>query len=363
MRTPSFGFREASLDALAAIEAPCDVLFTREVQPNPNLRPSITPTLSISAPVDTLKTPATHFARNRISHRNVRPIPQKLLFLRNTSTYPPQIVKLVCPDCSRTDFSSLQGLLNHCRLRHKREFGSHDDCVQNCAVLVEDPEEQAFTAVNGTEVAGISLPGLRRLFELAVGGGLGLLPTPAPAQPVEDSQVTPEETAPLPEEGPPTVAEPAEGATEHLTRTLGHHVDSPTLAPFLGRVPKTRHIQSHREEQHVDVLGFDNSTSALPWRKPYAHRNNARSSLDQVVELPPSFESANESRIEPVPDHPSSLEPVHAPKSRFKIAARVSVCDISLWIPPTRRLETFPEHTHHWRVAVSSPSYVSIFCL
>ncbi|KAJ3545524.1 hypothetical protein NM688_g5616 [Phlebia brevispora] len=341
----SFGFRDAALDALAAVEAPCEVLFTREAQPNPSLRPSVPSTPSALIPVEGLQT------RTRGLHRTARPPPRKLLFLRNTSKFPPQIVKLACPDCSRTDFSSLQGILNHCHLGHNREFGSHDDCVQSCAVLVEDPEEQAWVVSNGTEVAGVSLPGLRRLFELAVGGGMGLLPTAVAVQPKEEKRITPEPTAPL-QEGLNSLAQPTEEQITTVTRTLGVHSDSPALAPFLGRAPTKRRIKVYNEEEIVDICGAASATTPrATWRKQYAHRNNARAGLDEVT-------------VSSLPDHPaaaaetvhvpSPTQPLRASSSRFHIAARVSIRDISQSIPQSRRVS---EHTHRWRLAVTSPSY------
>ncbi|OJD20587.1 hypothetical protein ACJ73_08078 [Blastomyces percursus] len=37
-----------------------------------------------------------------------------------------QLVKLVCLDCRRENFSSTQGFINHCRIAHNRNFASHD---------------------------------------------------------------------------------------------------------------------------------------------------------------------------------------------------------------------------------------------
>ena len=36
------------------------------------------------------------------------------------------LVKLVCLDCRRENFSSAQGFINHCRISHNRNFASHD---------------------------------------------------------------------------------------------------------------------------------------------------------------------------------------------------------------------------------------------
>jgi ADA HAT complex component 1 len=40
-----------------------------------------------------------------------------------------QMVKLVCIDCQRENFSSTQGFINHCRIAHKREFKSHEEAA------------------------------------------------------------------------------------------------------------------------------------------------------------------------------------------------------------------------------------------
>lgn len=36
------------------------------------------------------------------------------------------LVKLICLDCQRDNFSSTQGFINHCRIAHNRNFASHD---------------------------------------------------------------------------------------------------------------------------------------------------------------------------------------------------------------------------------------------
>ncbi|KAI9851485.1 MAG: hypothetical protein M1838_003560 [Thelocarpon superellum] len=48
-----------------------------------------------------------------------------------------QYVKLVCLDCSRGDFSSAQGFINHCRIAHHRGFESHDAAASACGQVVE----------------------------------------------------------------------------------------------------------------------------------------------------------------------------------------------------------------------------------
>lgn len=335
------GLQESAIGALEAIEEPLAVLYTPALRATQRALPvlsapptSILPAPTISALPEPSQSGSVHSARTR-ANRTSRPSLRRLLFLRNHATTPPQIVKLICPDCGKTDFSSLQGLLNHCRLRHQREFGSHDECVQCCAVLVEREEDQAWLVANGTEVAGISLPGLRRLFEIAVGGGQGLGTILPPMQ--IERKVVEQQTALSPQVPEPVLA-PAAGTSTHVTRTLGHHADTPALAPFLGRETTRRYIRIFDEDENVDVFGYDDASQGLAWKMHYTHRSKARASLDEAIapstSLPP---------LEDVSPRDSTATGIHASHataiqpslgSRFHIIARVSVQDLSLWISP-----------------------------
>ncbi|TFY62462.1 hypothetical protein EVJ58_g3849 [Rhodofomes roseus] len=280
-------FRAAALDALKAAEEPSKPLFDRELFPIDGRPPAAS---SPDAP------PPQHPSRSSASR--ARGLPRapphpakKLLFLRNTNTDPSEIAKLACLDCARSDFSNLQGLLNHCRLRHGREFGSHDECVQSCAVIVPE-EERDWVVANGTELAGISLPSLRRLFEIAVGAG-DKVRIPGPRKEPEQPSVAEDKT------DTEKTVQMRETITE-VTKTLGFHKDTPALAPFLGREPKKRLINVYEDPDEVlDILDESgvpaNSLVARKgWRKPYSHRNIARAELD---EIPP------EQPAEPPDDH------------------------------------------------------------
>lgn len=48
-----------------------------------------------------------------------------------------KMVKLVCPDCSRHDFGSAQGFINHCRIGHQRNYASHDAAAEGCGQPVD----------------------------------------------------------------------------------------------------------------------------------------------------------------------------------------------------------------------------------
>ncbi|KAI9870368.1 MAG: hypothetical protein M1830_004333 [Pleopsidium flavum] len=51
-----------------------------------------------------------------------------------------QLVKLVCLDCRRDNFSSAQGFINHCRIAHNRGFASHDAAAIACGEEIETDE-------------------------------------------------------------------------------------------------------------------------------------------------------------------------------------------------------------------------------
>ncbi|KAI0043959.1 hypothetical protein FA95DRAFT_1562778 [Auriscalpium vulgare] len=352
-------FQSVAMDALQACEAPCLPLLSREASllpPRTQLLPA-QPKSQVDATEQAaalLRGPQTRRKRTGPLLTPSRP-PTKLLFLRNTAISPPAIAKLVCPDCMRLDFPRVQGLLNHCRIYHGRDFGSHDECIRGCAVLVPD-EEVGWVLENGTELPAVSLPSLRRLFEIAVGsgGGVGVdlgarapsSPDAPPAEGAASGGVAPEKLA----------------ASTHLSRTLGHHIDSPALAPFLGRAQKRRHIAAHGQDDIVDVES-GGAHSAIPgseprWRMPYTHRSVARAALDVAGGADPDPERKEQT----VPLRsaggtlviPSLLD---AAGSRFHIRARVSISDRSLWLPIDRRPSSLKEHTHRWMLAVESPSY------
>ena len=48
----------------------------------------------------------------------------------------------------------------------------------------------------------------------------------------------------------------------YLLRTLGHHKDTPALAPFLGQAPKRRSINTFDKDQDVDI-NLDDSRPEL----------------------------------------------------------------------------------------------------
>ena len=260
--------------------------------------------------------PYTRHIRLRRSPSTIRTSP-KLLYFRDPST--DAIARLLCPDCSRGDFPRVQSLLNHCRIQHGREFGSHDECIRGCAVQVP-ADEEAWVVENGTELRQGGLPSLRRLFEIAVGGtGSALEIAPENGASTTQPSASQGDNHVLERVTPPASATSTLSST-HLSRTLGHHADSPALAPFLGRAPKHRGIVAYDENTPVDIDGGVPVEVRSRWHKSFVHRSCARPSLD--VAIPTEA---------PVPQY-TNVTPV-TQGTRFHIVARVTISDHSLWMP------------------------------
>ncbi|KAK3710082.1 hypothetical protein LTR37_010513 [Vermiconidia calcicola] len=51
-----------------------------------------------------------------------------------------QLVKLICNNCLRGNFSSIQGFLNHCRIAHKVDYKSHDAAAIDCGRTLDENE-------------------------------------------------------------------------------------------------------------------------------------------------------------------------------------------------------------------------------
>ncbi|KAJ7028420.1 hypothetical protein C8F04DRAFT_1119247 [Mycena alexandri] len=301
-------FKTVALDALAAIDAPIEVIFARDepVPPIDTRRPSFIKKLR--------KKPTT---RTQLAKRT-----GKFLYLiREGSTEP---TYLRCPLCMRTEFSSLQGLFNHARGTHSLAWSSHDECVRHCSCTLEQVQSDGLGLVDFTDLdmgmeVGVGSGGLslQTLFHQAVGEG---------------------NTNELDLDGETT-----------LSRTLGYHADTPALAGVLGREPIRRGVVVWDPDAVVDIDGFgeDEKPRTKPrWRMPFSHRNTfVEKQVPIQAPAPPEISA-------PLPQSNTNVLPTAS--SRFHIATRVIVVDRSLWLSPDQRLGN---DTHKWMIAVDAPSY------
>ncbi|KIK98769.1 hypothetical protein PAXRUDRAFT_133494 [Paxillus rubicundulus Ve08.2h10] len=338
-------FQDAALDAFEALDAPSAFIFDTALPEEPSPSPrSFSPLISNQQPLQ--RVPKT-----RPSRTPKPPQQKKLLYIKLPSgTSDNQLAILACPICRRTQFTTLQGLLNHARLSHGIEWASHDACMAACAVPVsaDDQNWEAY-AQDGVEVPLCgSVVGLRRLFERAVGVD-GNLPTSPSGH--AGAEAPSQSSTPVP--------------STLLSRTLGLHADSPALAKFLGRAPKRRCIHVHDEDQDVDILKADSEASRQgeivsgegeqrkkAFHMHYPHRSTAREGLDLVVD---GSVAAGTEVVNAISN--AVVLPAGSAPSRFHITARIRLEDRSLYLSDARREGSTDPHQYRWMLAVTAPSY------
>lgn len=64
-----------------------------------------------------------------------------------------QMVKLVCNDCQRENFSSTQGFINHCRIAHRKEYKSHEEAAIACGQPIDIDETGGIVGEEKTVAA------------------------------------------------------------------------------------------------------------------------------------------------------------------------------------------------------------------
>ncbi|KAG9547976.1 hypothetical protein KCU79_g15163, partial [Aureobasidium melanogenum] len=67
-------------------------------------------------------------------------------------------VKLICNNCQRGDFSSVQGFLNHCRIAHKVDYKSHEAAALDCGKPLEEDETHLIPQGAPAATPGASKP-------------------------------------------------------------------------------------------------------------------------------------------------------------------------------------------------------------
>ncbi|KAF9234178.1 hypothetical protein BU15DRAFT_65922 [Melanogaster broomeanus] len=231
--------------------------------------------------------------------------------------------------CNRTQFTTLQGLLNHARLAHGIEWASHDACITACAtpISADDQNWEAYEQ-DGVEVIwGGNVVGLRRLFERAVGVDINL-PTPPSAH--------------LGAEASPQSSTPTQSTL--LSRTLGSMLILLPLHNFSGRAPKRRCIHVYDEERPYKMMKSSlkkEPQARTDFRMRYPHRNTAREDLDLMVDV--KTEGATEG-VNIISN--AGAVPTNSTASRFHITARVHLEDRSLYLSDITPASVVPLPRH-----------------
>ncbi|KAK2463497.1 hypothetical protein APHAL10511_004583 [Amanita phalloides] len=314
-------FQSAANDAITSIESQCNILFDYPL----SVPPRADPRHGRLAP--------------RLKHGSPRISPPNFLYIRSSALDSTkdedEFCLLRCPQCLRTTFTTLQGLLNHARIAHRLEWGTHEECVRACAVLEPNLDMGAGAEV-GLGPAGI-LPGLRSIFQMAVGPQMNLSSTYS-----------------------------LDGAKfqqpNHLTKLLGLHEDTPALAPFLGKSPLRRGIKVDEPDDIIDINSFEYPGARSRWRSPLSSRNT-QGTQDWVHDPHEDVTLVRATKEDdmkylPAIDHRSTrINTFLNSTSRFHFNTRIIVTDRSHWILPDHREEPYQDHSHKWMISIHSPSY------
>ncbi|KAF9048480.1 hypothetical protein BJ165DRAFT_1022312 [Panaeolus papilionaceus] len=279
--------------------------------------------------------------------KKVAPFPTKqkasFLYIRSTALNHStndvnHLYLLKCPACGRTTFTSLQGLLNHARLSHNLEWGTHDECIRACAVPDNDMDITQGAEV-GLGPSGV-LAGLRTIFERAVGTSKHNI----------NFQVEPTDLQ--------TEASQESATTQtQLNLTLGLHEESPALAPFLGKTVIRRQISVCDEDVDITTSTQPEANRKLRWKMPFAHRSfreDLTKSLDEPADH--TIPSAETNCIEGN-NTIAAQETLANQHSRFHFIARIIVADRSMWVAPEHKSPEASTHTHKWMISIDAPSY------
>jgi ADA HAT complex component 1 len=142
------------------------------------------------------------------------------------------LVKLVCLDCRRDNFSSTQGFINHCRIAHNRNFASHDAAAMACGQSVQVDDSGVVVGGAAEPTANPTIPGyVHPLIRSELATPIQAPPTPAkdfvtPSKPtVINTVATPPATDPTRRQSAPVRLPPnpsflASPATPHLSALM-----------------------------------------------------------------------------------------------------------------------------------------------
>ncbi|TFK28194.1 hypothetical protein FA15DRAFT_91131 [Coprinopsis marcescibilis] len=340
-QTTADSVKRLAIATLVNAEQPADFLFAPPPTSLPPFNSAQNPTLPPPPPVFRRPAPRPKPAGFRTNKGNFLFVNSQNVASSAPNYGEPQYLLLKCPVCGRTTFTSLQGLLNHARITHSIEWGTHDACIKACAVVDNEIDLDSGIEV-GLGPSGV-LPGLQTLFERAVGVGAG-----AQAMSFFSGDVNMESSMETVKEEREDVEVPT------LTQTLGLHVDTPALAPFLGKKAHRRQINVHDEYMDVDIGASvaRSSETARNWKMVYGQRNVAN--VDAINLGLEANTSVKEFEQEVAPDQApdTGLLPTG---SRFHFAVRIAISDRNLFVPTEKRKNKL--HSHKWMIAAESPSY------
>ena len=262
-------------------------------------------------------------------------------------------------------------------------------------MLVEEEEERSKIVRDGLEVKGMSAS-LKRLFEMAVGRGAGVVTSSGAEITMGQQELTTgSHTAPMEVDSVSSQIELSSSPSTLLSQTLGIHQDTPALAPFLRIAQRKRCVNIYDNADAVIDIDGDGEYGSIdmsaaprqPWRKAYHQRSllDTAPGADDIIALSYELDASDiadtgrseskdgtgvqqETHTEKVVDENAST------RSRFHVTARLGISDWSLRATDgtscyqieysclnnkhTFFVDVNKGQTHRWMILVQAPTYV-----
>ncbi|TGZ77621.1 hypothetical protein EX30DRAFT_195598 [Ascodesmis nigricans] len=166
------------------------------------------------------------------------------------------LVKLECGTCHRSNFSSAQGFINHCRIAHQTEYSSHDAAAEACGKPVDEADEALMTPLNVRNP--IDGPARHTRQQLSPSWATPLPPrrasTAAKSQKLQQQQQQQQEQKYLPQETP------------YVSPYILHN--NPTPGTFGTPTPAVSSKASHRKSQSYSAGSTRRPSSQTPSSAP-----------------------------------------------------------------------------------------------
>ncbi|RKP05166.1 yeats family-domain-containing protein [Thamnocephalis sphaerospora] len=275
-------------------------------------------------------------------------------------------VVMTCPTCARTDFQNMQGFVNHVRLKHRGEIGSHDEAINVCGIPVDESEVPLDHASRMRQID--SLP--ERIKEITGrSAAREKLRRTKPKIKVFEEKVdldsaSGEEndngSADVKESTPANIADPASVDM----RVFASSTNAP-LTPAATPTPPSVHPVS---TENIVTTAAATITAAAP----HTLHGAKQSTVDDVIAANRSGDDNEDttrvakqaSAAASLAMHLNSAQPSTAPLphmpqeggSRFYVKRRVTVGNVSHFIPPEKRAPGWENHSHRWMVYIVGPT-------
>ena len=212
------------------------------------------------------------------------------------------LVKLVCLDCARSNFNSVQGFINHCRIAHTRQFASHEAAIEASGEEVDSEREgtanvETNIVQRGPASVGLVHPMIRTARP----------PTPSDAPSSSAGDVTPtfaSENTPSLNITTSTPERTERTLNSSKARSFKPSPRTPHLSTFLSKMGQSGDLDAmvqdakNREETELlEMLAHDSSEDEMDAEIPQENSNRGVSYCSMRPVSSASSEVVNDDKV------------------------------------------------------------------